>query len=100
MVFAALLSVSVASAEVVEYYLTIDEREVNYSGKPVRAVAVNGALPGPVLRFREGDRARIHVHNRLQAPTSIHWHGILVPPGMDGVPYISFPPIAPGASFT
>lgn len=100
LVFAVLLSVSVASAEVVEYSLTIDEREVNYSGKPVRAVAVNGGIPGPVLRFREGDRARIHVHNRLSAPTSIHWHGILVPPGMDGVPYISFPPIAPGASFT
>lgn len=100
LVFAAVLPVPVASGEIVEYSLTIGEREVDYSGRSVRAVAVNGALPGPVLRFREGDRARIHVHNRLPAPTSIHWHGILVPPGMDGVPYISFPPIAPGASFT
>lgn len=89
-----------AAAKTVEYSLTIDEREVNYSGRAVKAVTVNGTVPGPVLRFREGDRARIHVHNRLTASTSIHWHGLLVPPGMDGVPYISFPPISPGTSFT
>jgi CopA family copper-resistance protein len=89
-----------AGAETVEYSLTIAEQDVNYSGRPARAVTVNGGVPGPVLRFREGDRARIHVHNRLRVPTSIHWHGVLVPPGMDGVPYISFPPIAPATNFT
>ncbi|MCE5262071.1 MAG: multicopper oxidase domain-containing protein [Deltaproteobacteria bacterium] len=90
----------VAGAETVEYSLTIAEQDVNYSGRPARAVTVNGGIPGPVLRFRDGDWARIHVHNRLSVPTSIHWHGILVPPGMDGVPYISFPPINPGATYT
>ena len=90
----------VAGAESIEYSLMIAEQEVNYSGRPARAVTINGGLPGPVLRFREGDWARIHVHNRLSVPTSIHWHGILVPPGMDGVPYISFPPIAPATTFT
>jgi FtsP/CotA-like multicopper oxidase with cupredoxin domain len=57
-------------------------------------------LPGPILRFKEGDIARILVHIRMPVPTSIHWHGLLVPPGMDGVPYISFPPIQPGTTFT
>ena len=89
-----------AGSETVEYRLTIAEQDVNYSGKAVKAVTVNGAVPGPVLRFREGDTARIHVHNRLDVPTSIHWHGILLPPGMDGVPYISFPPIGAGKTFT
>jgi len=89
-----------AGAENIEYSLTIAEQEVNYSGKPTFAVTINGGIPGPVLHFREGAWARIHVHNKLTVPTSIHWHGILVPPGMDGVPYISFPPISPGTSFT
>jgi len=100
LVFMMAVAATVDAAEIVEYSLTIEEREVNYSGRPARAVTINGGVPGPVLRFREGDRARIHVHNRLSVPTSIHWHGVLVPPGMDGVPYISFPPIAPATTFT
>jgi hypothetical protein len=88
-----------AGAETVEYSLTIAEQKVNYSGKTALAVTINGGIPGPVLRFQEGALARIHVHNKLTVPTSIHWHGILVPPGMDGVPYISFPPIPAGTSF-
>ncbi len=98
--FLIVMAGPVAGAETVEYSLTIAEQDVHYSGRPARAVTVNGGIPGPVLRFREGDWARIHVHNRLSVPTSIHWHGILVPPGMDGVPYISFPPIAPATTFT
>ena len=89
-----------AEAKTVEYELTVARQEVNFSGKPARAMTINGAIPGPVLRFSEGDLARIKVHNRMDTATSIHWHGILVPPGMDGVPYISFPPIGPGATFT
>ena len=53
-----------------------------------------------MLEFREGDIALIKVRNRMDVPTSIHWHGILLPPGMDGVPNISFPAIAPGETFT
>lgn len=89
-----------AEAETVEYELTIARQEVTLSGKPAQAMTINGAIPGPVLHFTEGDFARIKVHNRMPVDTSIHWHGLLVPPGMDGVPYISFPPIAPDATFT
>lgn len=99
MVFTVMIS-SAAGAETVDYNLTIDERDVKYGGRKVKAVTVNDTVPGPVLRFREGDTARISVHNRLPSPTSIHWHGILVPPGMDGVPYISFPPIEARTTFT
>ncbi len=63
-------------------------------------MTINGGIPGPVLRFTEGDQARIQVKNAMNVSTSVHWHGILVPPGQDGVPNISFPPIAPGATFT
>ena len=87
-------------AGVIEYNLEISHEDVNITGKPVPAMTVNGTIPGPTLLFREGDTARIHVHNKMKVDTSVHWHGILVPPGMDGVPYISFPPIAPGTTFT
>ena len=84
----------------VEYDLTIVRQAVNITGKPAEGMTINGVSPGPTLRFREGDLARIRVHNRMDEDTSIHWHGILVPPGMDGVPYLSFPPIRPGETFT
>jgi FtsP/CotA-like multicopper oxidase with cupredoxin domain len=68
--------------------------------KPTSAVVVNGSLPGPEIRVREGEQFRALVENRLgDAPTSIHWHGLLVPAGMDGVPDISAPPIPPGQFF-
>lgn len=91
---------STAAGSVVEYNLTIAEKDVNFTGRPVRAMTINGGIPGPTLRFKEGDTARIHVRNEMDVSTSIHWHGVLVPPGMDGVPNISFPPIAPGSTFT
>ncbi|MDP2156689.1 MAG: multicopper oxidase domain-containing protein, partial [Nitrospirota bacterium] len=87
-------------AATVEYTLTIEKASVNLTGKPASAMTINNSIPGPVLRFKEGDTARIHVRNAMDLETSIHWHGVLVPPGMDGVPFISFPPIAPGATFT
>ncbi len=89
-----------ASAATIEYDLTIAASEVNYSGRPAQAMTVNGGIPGPVLQFTEGDLARIRVHNAMPIETSVHWHGVLVPPEMDGVPLVSFPPIAPGATFT
>jgi CopA family copper-resistance protein len=89
-----------AAARVVEYELVIAENEVNYTGRPVKAMTVNGGIPGPTLRFAVGDTARILVRNQMEVTTSIHWHGVLVPPGMDGVPNVSFPPIAPGTTFT
>jgi CopA family copper-resistance protein len=90
------LSGETFSAETVEYDLVIEAREVNVTGKPVQALTVNGGIPGPTLTFREGDRARIRVHNRLDTETSIHWHGILLPNREDGVSYLTTPPILPG----
>ncbi|MBI3453301.1 MAG: multicopper oxidase family protein [Rhodospirillales bacterium] len=70
------------------------------AGHPQTAVwAFNGETPGPVLRFRQGDRARIAVENRLAEETTIHWHGIRVPNAMDGVPHLTQPPIPPGGRF-
>ncbi|HSH13155.1 MAG TPA: multicopper oxidase domain-containing protein, partial [Desulfurivibrionaceae bacterium] len=91
---------SVSPAAVTEYDLAIEQRQISITGKPTDAMTINGTIPGPTLRFRQGDLARIRVRNGMKAETSIHWHGILVPPGMDGVPLISFPPIAPGQTFT
>lgn len=87
-------------AATVEYDLTIARQEIDLTGQPVVAMTINGQLPGPSLRFTEGDHAVIRVHNRMDVETSIHWHGILLPNAMDGVPYVNYPPIAPGASFT
>lgn len=87
-------------AATVEYDLVIAEQEINITGKTVRAMTINGGIPGPTLRFREGDLARIHLRNSMSEETSIHWHGMLVPNEMDGVPYVTFPPIGPGTAFT
>ncbi|MFO7535512.1 MAG: multicopper oxidase domain-containing protein [Kiritimatiellia bacterium] len=88
------------SAATVEYDLTITRQAVNFTGHPATAMTLNGHLPGPTLRFTEGDRAVIRVHNQMDAETSTHWHGILLPNDMDGVPYLTYPPIAPGQTFT
>lgn len=69
-------------------------------GKPGRAITINRSIPGPVIRMQEGKEALIRVHNRLDESTSIHWHGILLPFNMDGVPGISFPGIPAGETFT
>lgn len=83
-----------------EYFLTIGKAGFAPSGKPRQALAVNGSVPGPLLRFREDETAVIHVTNTLDVKTSIHWHGVLVPANMDGVPGVSFPGITPGETFT
>jgi FtsP/CotA-like multicopper oxidase with cupredoxin domain len=88
-----------AIAQSVSYDLTIAEGTITINGEPQTAMTINGGVPGPVLRFTEGDDAVINVTNQMSMPTSIHWHGLLVPPDMDGVPFISFPPIQPGATF-
>ena len=82
--------------------LSIDAQPLKFNdGGPVgKAIAVNGSIPGPVLRLREGEEAVIRVTNHLDEVTSIHWHGLLVPPGMDGVPGVSFAGIPPKSVFT
>jgi len=83
-----------------EFDLTIAETAVNFTGRPRMATTINGSIPGPTLRWREGETVTIRVHNRLPVDTSIHWHGIILPYEMDGVPGISFPGIRPGETFT
>lgn len=80
--------------------LEIGELAVNLTGRHRVATVVNGQLPAPQLRWREGEEVTIRVTNRLRARTSIHWHGLIVPADMDGVPGISFHGIAPGETFT
>ena len=99
LVFLMLSAPPLLQGATVEYDLTIARQAVNITGKAAEGMTINGASPGPTLRFREGDLALIRVCNRMDEDTSIHWHGILVPPGMDGVPYLSFPPIRPGEAF-
>lgn len=97
----ALFLIDEASARTVEYDLTISEQTLAPAGKSIRVLAINGSIPGPTLRFTEGDEAVIRVHNKLtREETSTHWHGLLLPNAMDGVPYTTTPPIKPGESYT
>jgi CopA family copper-resistance protein len=82
-----------------EFNLEIGALAVNYTGQPGIATTVNGRLPAPLLRWREGDVITLRVSNRLPEPTSIHWHGMIVPADMDGVPGLSFNGIRPGETY-
>jgi len=82
------------------YELVIDRAPVTIGGQQRSVFTINGQSPGPTLRWTEGEEVTINVTNRLKEDTSIHWHGILVPSNMDGVPGISFDGIAPGTTFT
>ncbi|HKJ07687.1 MAG TPA: copper resistance system multicopper oxidase [Gammaproteobacteria bacterium] len=82
-----------------EFDLVIGETPVNFTGRPRMATTVNGQLPAPLLRWREGDTVTLRVTNRLAVPTSIHWHGIILPNGMDGVPGLTYAGIMPGETF-
>jgi len=84
----------------VVYDLYVTDTLVNFTGKVRPAVALNGHLPGPTLRFVEGDTAVVRVHNRLKGATSMHWHGLILPNKEDGVPYLTTAPILPGSTHT
>ncbi len=88
------------SAAIREYTLVINYKDVNFTGDTVKAMLINDSIPGPTLRFNEGDFAKIHVRNEMDVETSIHWHGILLPNLQDGVPYLTTPPILPGTTYT
>lgn len=88
-------------AKTFEYNLVIERRPVNITGRSIEKITVNGGIPAPTLRFREGDEAVIHVTNKMDKDSSIHWHGMIVPGEMDGVPGLNgFPGIRPGETFT
>lgn len=82
-----------------EISLVIGHTPISIDGREAHAVTINGTVPAPLLRLKEGQRVRISVTNTLQEETSIHWHGVLVPFAMDGVPGVSFPGIPPGQTF-
>ena len=79
--------------------LRIAPAHLQVAGRAAQATAINGGIPGPELRLREGQTVTLRVRNDLAAPSSIHWHGLLVPADMDGVPGLSFDGIAPGTSY-
>ncbi|WP_168012064.1 copper resistance system multicopper oxidase [Halomonas salinarum] len=83
-----------------EVSLAIRRESILIDGKEARPFSINGTSPGPMIRLKEGQDAVLKVTNLLNEPTSIHWHGLILPPEMDGVPGVSFPGIAPGETFT
>lgn len=88
-------------AQAKEYNLVIAREPVNITGNSVKKITVNGTIPGPTLRFQEGEEVTIHVTNKMDEDTSVHWHGLLLPDEMDGVPgFGGFPGIKPGETFT
>jgi CopA family copper-resistance protein len=93
-----LLSTAVTNANT--YHLEITEKSINLIGELQNAILANDSLPAPTLHWREGEIVTLQVSNNLTEPTSIHWHGIVLPYQMDGVPGISFPGIAAGQTFT
>jgi CopA family copper-resistance protein len=82
-----------------EFQLEIGPVPMNVTGRAMTATGINGQIPAPILRWREGDTLTLAVTNRLSEPTSIHWHGVRTPSAMDGVPGLSFHGIAPGETF-
>ena len=83
-----------------EYDLTVDRVKIDTGDFVKEGIGYNGASPGPVMRFKEGENVKINVTNNLDEMTSIHWHGLILPFDQDGVPGISFPGIKPGETFT
>ncbi|MGW8204561.1 copper resistance system multicopper oxidase (plasmid) [Sphingomonas bisphenolicum] len=80
--------------------LTVGESHFGTGGRSAHAITINGTVPAPLIRLKEGQRVQLAVTNTLKEDTSIHWHGLIVPFQMDGVPGISFPGIRPGETFT
>ncbi len=83
-----------------EYTINISQEVVDIGGKEKIGMTINGSIPGPTLKFTEGEYAVIHVKNDMDVETSIHWHGLLLPNFFDGVPYLTTPPIKAGETFT
>jgi len=83
-----------------DIHLTVKKSAFTVGGRTGQAVTLNGVLPAPLIRLKEGQNVRLHVENRLEEDTSVHWHGLIVPFQMDGVPGVSFPGISPKTTFT
>ena len=92
--------ITASGAIAATYDLTVDAMRAGFNRGQRQTMAINGQIPGPTLRFTEGEEVTINVTNKMDTDTSIHWHGILLPYTQDGVPGISFPGIKPGETFT
>jgi CopA family copper-resistance protein len=88
------------AASAATYDLVVEKASVNITGKQRPAMLINGSLPAPTLRWREGEEVTINVTNKLDQDTSVHWHGIILPNDQDGVPGMTFKGIRPGETFT
>lgn len=95
-----LLAFTLSFAQAGTYQLAITEKSIQLINQPQNAIVANGSLPAPTLHWREGEQVTLQVTNQLNVHSSIHWHGIVLPYQMDGVPGISFDGIAPGKTFT
>ena len=82
-----------------QFDLSIDKFPIRIDGRATEAIGVNGSVPSPLLRWREGQEVTLNVANHLKKDSSIHWHGLLVPFQFDGVPGVTFPGIKPGETF-
>jgi len=96
----AILSNEAPELSGTEFHLTVSESLVNFTGNTRVATTINGSIPAPTLKWQEGDTVTIRVTNQLSETTSIHWHGLILPFDMDGVPGISYAGILPGETFT
>ena len=96
----AFIGIAIPASYADTYNLSIDQVELTAGGETRTGMGINGTIPGPLLRFREGEEVTINVTNNLEEDSSIHWHGILLPTDMDGVPGFSFDGIQPGETFT
>ena len=83
-----------------DIHLRIARQMMTIDGRTSHAIGINGTVPAPLIRLREGQNVRLHVENRLDEDSSIHWHGLILPFHMDGVPGVSFPGIKPRSTFT
>jgi len=83
----------------VEYDLEIARKDFKVDGRPTRAIALNGTVPGPLIRLQEGEDVVLRYHNKLDETSSIHWHGLLIPNQYDGVPEVNYPGVPPGETF-
>jgi FtsP/CotA-like multicopper oxidase with cupredoxin domain len=97
--FAAVFTTAATNALAKTYEISVEEVNIELDGVTKVGIGYNGGSPGPVLRFKEGEDVVIKVTNNLDESTSIHWHGLVLPFQMDGVPTISFDGIAPGETF-
>ena len=98
--FAVAVALLAATAQAATYDLTIGKTSVNVTGQPREAITVNGQLPAPLLRFKEGEEVVLSVTNALDTDSSLHWHGFILPYTMDGAPGFGFAGIKPGETFT